>query len=161
MLIWLVASRLSAHSDGTQGPTAKQRKLLYSALLRWLSVPDDQIMSQLLLQLLLLAPCIPPSADIAKGTAEACKFMTDIVMSVNRASQRSPGDLIFAEVQLSFVLTSAPRRSLAHPAAGPCVAASSIPYLSKFCHVCQGYVSTLSWSGAWSWWPCTAVLMLM
>ena len=111
----MLASRLSSHSADIGVPTAKQRALLQTAFIRWIAVSEDQILSQLLLQLLLLAHCIPTSADLEKGTPEACAFLKDIVTAVAQASWRSQGELIFAEVQLSFVITSALRRlSLIH-----------------------------------------------
>jgi hypothetical protein len=103
----MLASRLSSHDLQQSTPNAKQRALLQSALYMWMAVSEDQLMSQLLLQLLLLAYCIPSSAELTAGSPEACTFVSKVVSATSRTANCSPGELVFAEVQLSFVLTSA------------------------------------------------------
>jgi hypothetical protein len=78
------------------------------ALFQWLAASNDQLLSQLPLQLLLLAYCIPTSSELEGGSEEACAFVDKAVAAVSEASKLTPGQLTFAEVQLSFVLTSVP-----------------------------------------------------
>jgi hypothetical protein len=106
-ILWLIASRLAAYDLRHGAPTPKQHGLMRKALYKWMAASSDQLLSQLLLQLLLLAYGIPPSSELEEGAPEACTFVANTVAAVSDASKLTPGKLTFAEVQLSFVLTSA------------------------------------------------------
>ena len=110
--IWLLAARLSDHDFRTRPATAKQLGLLQNALHKWMAASEDQLLSQLLLQLLLLAQCIPEAKALQEGTPEACAFVSKLVAATDKTAQRTPSELVLAEVQLSFVLTSAQRISI-------------------------------------------------
>jgi hypothetical protein len=119
--IWLLAARLARHDFVTAPPTRKQRGLLEAALHTWVATSVDQLLSQLLLQLLLLARCVPGAGEMQAGAPEACAFVSKIVAATAEAAAKAPGELVFAAVQLSFVLTSAqPPLPTSHSACSLC-----------------------------------------
>jgi hypothetical protein len=105
--IWLLASALAGHRADGAPPTEKQHALLCTALFKWVANSEGQLLSQLLLQLLLLAYCVPPASELREGTPSACRFVAELLEAVNATSARTPGELTFVEVQISFVLSSA------------------------------------------------------
>lgn len=106
--VWLLATRMAGHSFRDAPPSSKQRALFAAALTKLAAAAPEQMLSQALLQLVLLANCVPSSKDLQAGTQEACAFVKRLVEATNATAAESPGELVLAEVQLSFVLTSVP-----------------------------------------------------
>lgn len=107
MLFWLLADQLASVDAAAAAPNNKQRHLMHTALCRLVPFSHDQMLSQLLLQLMLLSYCIPSAAELKKGSPDTCAFLNTLTHAVVQASQAAPGVLIFVEVQLSFVIASA------------------------------------------------------
>lgn len=107
MLFWLLADQLASVDAAAVVPSNKQRHLLHAALCRLVPFSHDQMLSQLLLQLLLLSYCIPSPAELKKGSPDTCAFLNMLTHAVVKASQAAPGVILFVEVQLSFVIASA------------------------------------------------------
>lgn len=108
MLFWLLADQLASHDVKAVVPNNKQRHLLHGALCRLIPFSHDQMLSQLLLQLLLLSYCIPSTAELKQGSPDTQAFLHTLTHAVVKASDAAPNSLIFVEVQLSFVIASAP-----------------------------------------------------
>lgn len=112
VLFWLLADQLASQTSesGTPGsalpPTPPQRTLLLSALCQLVTFSQCHMLSQLLLQLLLLSYCMPPLEALRQGTPEAAHFVSSFVHACTEASLEAPGELIFAEVQASLVIAS-------------------------------------------------------
>jgi hypothetical protein len=64
------------------------------------------MLSQLLLQQLLLSYCMPSQEDMKEGTPDAKNFVSSLVQACDEVSMQAPRQLLFAEVQTSLVLAS-------------------------------------------------------
>eukprot|EP00892_Ulva_mutabilis_P005130 jgi/Ulvmu1/298/UM001_0302.1 len=106
MLFWLLADQLASHDAQAAAPNNKQRHLLRTALYKLIPFSHDQMLSQLLLQLLLLSYCIPTTTELKAGSPDTQAFLHALTHAVMQASKAAPGLLIFVEVQLSFVIAS-------------------------------------------------------
>jgi hypothetical protein len=106
LLIWLLADTIAEHDPDITMPNDLQCKLLHRAMCKLMSLSQDHMLSQLLLQLLLLSYVVPSEDDLVSGSEAACTFVKDVVTAVELVSRSTPGDLLFVEVQLSFLLSS-------------------------------------------------------
>lgn len=116
VLFWLLADKL-AFDEGDigvanaappcTGPTTQQQQLLLASLCQLMAFSDGHQLSQLILQLLLLSHCMPCMEAMRAGAPEALHFVSSLVHACKEASLAAPGEMIFAEVQISFVLASA------------------------------------------------------
>jgi hypothetical protein len=115
ILLWILTDQLANHDVRKSGqPTSKQKSLMLSTLCDFMAFSHNQMLSQLLLQLLLLSYCIPPPDALKEGSETAMLFLSSLTHAAAEASLESAGELIFVEVQLSFVLASAPLQNMKH-----------------------------------------------
>lgn len=109
-LFWLLADQL-ASQEGASGvpgvshpPTPVQQQQLLTCLCQLVTFSQSQMLSQLLLQLLLISCCMPSLEDLRQGTKQSLHFVSSLVRACTEASLEAPGELIFADVQICLVL---------------------------------------------------------
>ena len=112
VLFWLLADQLAgiesqAGAVGARAPPNSQdQQLLLGALCQLMGFSESHMLSQLLLQLLLLSHSMPPLEAMRAGAPEAVHLVSSVVHACTEASLAAPGELLFAEAQTSLVLAS-------------------------------------------------------